>query len=202
MSGETNGGTVPIGVYQDAMKDLHRYKAQVRKLKEADAATAGRIAELEGAVTSLTAERDEARGKLGAPDEKDRRIAELEGSIRARAHRDAFDEAAKGFKSEKGEAIDEAALEALWKLSGYQAEGDSPDEAKLTETITAAVAAHPFVLRTPAPGGANGEGPTPTPGPAGPGLSRGAPENGGTRTTLEQQIDAEYQRFGGALRIG
>ena len=59
-----------------------------------------------------------------------KRVAELEGKLRDVEHRKVFDKAAKL----KGAA--EAALDDLWTLSGYKAEGDLADEVALVEAAS------------------------------------------------------------------
>ena len=174
------GNSVPYGVYQKAVEDMGRYKASLRQLKEQVEGLAKERdtikAERETLATQLAELDTQAKGLKGQldaqPGELRKTIEQLQGEIRTRDHRDAFYRHAKGWKGEKGEVIRDDALDALWKLSGYTPEGD-PDDAKLTEVITAAVAANGFILQTPAqsggraaaaansgqaPAGANGRG--------------------------------------------
>jgi len=99
----------------------------------------GQVESLTAQLQTLTSERDEYRDALSevaserdslrtAPDAA-ARIAELEGSIRERNHKDAFTKLAKGAKAK------EAAIDHLWKVSGYKAEADEIDEKALTRLV-------------------------------------------------------------------
>jgi hypothetical protein len=110
-----------------------------KELEEAKAAYEKQLAD-------LATERDTLKR---APDEKDQLIAELQGKIRTRAHKDAFTDAAK----QAGVRAD--AIEAAWTLSGYKAESDTPDPQQITGAIAEAIKTHPF-LHQGAGGGANG----------------------------------------------
>lgn len=149
---------------------IHELEAQLAKLtKDSETAAA--------ALKTATAERDDFKAKLDAdPDGLRAKVLQLEGQIRARTHRDAFQAAAGKFKGPNGETVVPTAVDALWTLSGYKPEGDQADEAVLLKTIGDAVASHPFCLQ--APEGAKDKGPAPptAPKPPGPGLSRGVPE--------------------------
>ena len=177
---EQSGNTVPIGVYENAVASFKEFKVKYRNAQaqiEALAKERDTIkAERETLATQLAELDTQAKGLKGQldaqPGELRKTIEHLQGEIRTRDHRDAFYRHAKTWKGEKGEVIRDDALDALWKLSGYTPEGD-PDDAKLTEVITAAVAANGFILQTPAqsggraaaaanggqaPAGANGRG--------------------------------------------
>jgi hypothetical protein len=190
--------TVPTSVYEAAVRDMHRYKAELRKVKATLAERDAALAAAAGEVEAAARERDALKGQLASPDDKDATIAKLRGEIRDRDHRAAFEKAAKGFRGEKGETIQESAIADLFTLSGYRAEGDAPDEGALGEAIRAAVAARPFVLAPPAAVAANGTATTPAPGPAGPGLVRGAPERSTPPTRVADQIRSTFEAARGA----
>lgn len=128
----------------------------------------GELETLRKQVTDLTAERDQVRQKAEAgPTEFTARIAELEGQLRTRDHRDAFS-GVKDFetvgpdgKPAKYRLNDGVKPEAIWQLTGYKAEGETPDAATVTTRYAEALQAHPYLFAaaspetgTTAPGGA------------------------------------------------
>lgn len=102
-------------------------------MRERDEALDGFTA-LEEEHTALT-ERANA-----APEAKDQRIADLEQTIRTMNHKESFSKAAKAA------GVREDALGDLWDLSGYKAETDQADEAKLSELITAKLKGRDYLL--------------------------------------------------------
>lgn len=98
-----------------------------------------RVGELESKLADVEIERDNALAKLNdAPGEALARIAELEGRIRTRTHKDTFARLASGkLKTE--------ALEDAYALSGWQADADEVDEAKLTEAIDTLLASREYL---------------------------------------------------------
>jgi hypothetical protein len=105
-------------------------RAQNKELRTKIAAAEASIAGHDRALGTITTERDSWKMKAeAAPTEKDARIAEMEASLRGIVHRAAFDKeaTAKGAKA--------AALDALWAVSQYKAEGDTPDPARITEVV-------------------------------------------------------------------
>lgn len=119
-------------------------------------------------VTDLTAERDQVRQKAEAgPTEFTARIAELEGQLRTRDHRDAFagvrefEVAGADGKPARYTLADGVKIDAVWQLSGYKPEGETPDGKAVSGRFAEALSAHPFLFKpatvettTPAPGGA------------------------------------------------
>lgn len=203
---ETTSGTIPVGVYEKAASDLARWKARAREAEsKVDTITkdrdglAGRLAELESSAKELQAKLDQQPGDL------QKTIEKLQAEIRTRTHRDDFNKHAKSYKGEKGETIREDALDALWRLSGYTPDGDTPNGDKITEAIKAAVAAQPFVLQPPgqpaeaAAVAAYGVAPTPrfAAAPAGPGVVRGATEPSKTATVADA-VQARFEAAKGA----
>jgi hypothetical protein len=90
------------------------------------------------AAKSLTTERDALRAEIAklkgelletAKTGGAARIAELEGQLRAQGHRAKFDELARAA------GVKPNALDDLWEKSGYKAEGDQPDDAKIKAAI-------------------------------------------------------------------
>ena len=109
-----------------------KYRRKYRDVKAENEGLKTRVADLE-------IERDDALNKLkSAPDEAAAKIAELEGRIRTRDHRDAFARIASG-------KIKPAALEDAYNLSGWQADADEVDEAKLTEVIDTLLASREYL---------------------------------------------------------
>jgi hypothetical protein len=144
------------------------------------------------AAKNLTTERDQLRaqvvkleaavleaGKTGGA----ARIAELEGQLRDQSHRGKFDELARAA------GVKPNALNDLWEKSGYKAEGDLPDEAKITAAIAKQKTDRDYLFN-PAGEAAEGlegqEGPDTPPEPK-PGPGRG---QGGTQRATGGQFAA------------
>ena len=105
-------------------------KLQLRKLNEQITTLTTERDTHAKAVENLTTERDGLKTQLtSAPNELQTKIAELQGQIRTRTHKERFAELAKAA------GCDPTAVEAAWKLSGYQAEADDVDDARLNEAI-------------------------------------------------------------------
>jgi hypothetical protein len=125
--------------------------------------------QLQAEVTKLKAEVLEAAKTGGAA-----RIAELEGKLRDQSHRGKFNELAKAA------GVKPNALDDLWERSGYKAEGDLPDEAKIAAAIAKQKTDRDYLFNpaTEAAEGLEGqEGPDTPPEPK-PGPGRG---QGGTK---------------------
>jgi hypothetical protein len=119
-------------------------RSQNKELRTQLADAQAKLATALAGVTSLTTDRDGWKTKAeAAPGEQGARILELETTLRGITHRTAFDKAALA-----GKARPEA-LDALWAVSGYKAEGDAPDAAKITEAVTALATSQPYAF-TPA----------------------------------------------------
>lgn len=101
----------------------------------------------------LAAERDTYKTKAEAgPAELTSRIAELEGSIRTRDHRDAF-ASVKEFevKGDDGKPLKYtlapgASIEDVWHFTGYKPEGDRPEAASINEQLGKALATKPLLF--------------------------------------------------------
>ena len=141
---------------------IKRYESENARIRRQRNAYKDRLAELEASVASLTKERDDALKtstdqtaeieKLNAaiksaPGDAAKEIERLKAELRARDHRAAFNRLA-------GEKVRPEALDAAWKLSGWEADGDEVDETKLTEAIAKLVEANGFL----APNGAESDG--------------------------------------------
>ncbi len=110
---------------------------------------------LRAQVVTLTTERDALRTKAEAgPTEKDATIADLTGQLRSRDHRDAFAAVgafdgpldAKTGKNTKHKLADGVTIDALWQLTSYKAEGETPSAQTIAKTLGDAVTAHPFLF--------------------------------------------------------
>jgi len=147
---------------------------------------------------------DELKGKAtAAPSEKDAKIAELEGKLLARDHKDAFAGVAEfKVKGQDGQEADYTlrkgvSVEALWTNLQYKAEGETPDAAKISGLLAGAVATHPYLFEPKpaqaaegAPGGANGPIVTGR-REAGPGAGKGV-SNNSQPASVAAQVDATY----------
>jgi predicted nuclease with TOPRIM domain len=139
---------------------------------------------------AIQAELAEAKKKLEAfemePNALKDELDKLKGEIRTRDHRTVFEKVAKGLK------VREDALNALWKLSDYKAEADTPDEAAIASLIGATVEGNPYLLAPEE----KVEAPkvlTPSPG-----LSRGTNDGTAFVVTKEQLRDVNWMMRNGA----
>lgn len=112
-------------------------------------------------------ELEERRSADLAPEEKDARIAELEGILTEREHFDQFSKVAGELGVDPGQVRD------LWTLSGYQPEGEADPEA-IRGFLDEARASRPHYFAA-SPAGVTSPGDTKD-SPAGPGASPGAGE--------------------------
>ena len=164
-----------------------RAEAKDRRIK-AKTVTAERD-ELKAQLGTLTTDRDTWKGKAeAAPGDKDRRIAELEGTIRTRDHKDAFNRLAK----DAGVRTD--AVDDLWNLSGYKADTDQVDEARINQLIGEARTGRAYLFSTAGETPAAGSGEPKKPLSPPPGSGRGAPANGSGqyRLTASQMRDPKF----------
>jgi hypothetical protein len=155
-----------------------KWKAQAKKL----------VAERD----ALKAQLEEANKSGGAA-----KIAELEGKLREVKHRARFDELAKAAGAKDGKALDD-----LWEKSGYKAEGEAPDPAKINAAIEAQKAERDYLF---APAGQEqgqqGQQPqegfnplreAPKPGPGRGQGGHGGREAGAFQATQEQLRDPAW----------
>lgn len=106
--------------------------------KQADAGKS----DLQKQIDALTAERDSWKSKAeAAPSEIQQENERLTGELRTIKHRGAFEKVAKE------QNIRPDAIEAAWKLSGYEADSDTPDEGKIRSVVGDAVKANPFLAQ-------------------------------------------------------
>jgi chromosome segregation ATPase len=172
----------------ELQKEIDRLKAENAKLSRDLAASHEDLKEVRGEardrrhegkklaeqLEALTKERDEFKLKAEAdPEQLKAQVAELGGKLRDVAHRAAFAKVAQGLK-----VSDPTKVADLYALSGYKAEADQPDEAKLVETIATALKGRPHFLDTAAgaastAAGAAGATQAQPGGKPGPGAERG-----------------------------
>jgi hypothetical protein len=139
----------------NANAEAARYRKQRNQYRD-------KVADLEEQLAALTSERDQARTEFAnfkaeveaKPSQEAARIAELEGKIRTRDHRDAFGRHASG-------KIRPDALEAAWKLGECTADSDTIDEDKMGEMVANLVASHPFLAADDAATPTSGESDSP-----------------------------------------
>jgi chromosome segregation ATPase len=132
------------------------------------------------------------------PHELQAEVDRLKGELRTRDHKAAF------AKKAKAENVREDAVDDLWKVSGYEPEGD-PDETRITEAIQGAVKVRPWLVAqqqaaTSTTEKVNENGarvPTATPlttgARPGPGAGRGVPDTDRPQT-LTSRIDADFAK--------
>jgi FtsZ-binding cell division protein ZapB len=105
-------------------------------------------------VDAITKERDSLKAASTArPGELQAIIDDLRGQIRTRDHRDAFKRLAK----DAGARTEDTALTDLWNASGYKADSDTIDDAKITAAITEALAGRDYLKAVAASDEANEE---------------------------------------------
>lgn len=127
-------------------------------------------------VETLAAERDTFKTKAEAsPGEHAAKIAELEGQIRQRDHRDAFS-SVKEFESggKKYTLHPKASIDAVWKQIGYTPEGETPDGKAVAEQFGRALEAHPYLFAEADAAGAAQRPTTVQSREAGPGAGKGS----------------------------
>lgn len=151
--------------------------------------------ELKKQVDELARERDLYRQKLETdPGELHKDVERLQTELRNRDHKDAFQKLATQ-SGVRPEAIDD-----LWRLSGYEADGDQPNVEQMTELVERAKSARSYLFQQPADAGKGEENrrqPEPQPVRApGPGLSRGVPDPsaGGVTVRRGQLRDPNWMR--------
>jgi hypothetical protein len=172
--------TLDLGrIRADASHDtVARLATQRSKFRAVAKTLTGERDQLRAQVVKLEAAVLEA-GKTGGA----ARIAELEGQLRDQSHRGKFNELARAA------GVRANALDDLWERSGYKAEGDVPDEARMTAAITKQKTDRDYLFEAttdPAEGLEGQEGPDTPPEPK-PGPGRG---QGGTQRATGGQFQA------------
>lgn len=129
----------------DAGAQLARLAGQKQKFKTAWKEQKAKLAELTEVTEQLAKENDALRIRADNS-AASKRVEELTAQIRDRAAYDRFGELAR----ERG--AKDSAIKALWKLAGYQAETDDPDDDKLTELLDGLKAEADFAFEPAAEG--------------------------------------------------
>ena len=132
--------------YAAAVAEATRRKDRIERLEGELADRDKRIKDLEsaaskldGTLSALTAELDGLKSRPA--DEKDKRIAELERSLKERDLRSLFDKQA-------AKLVREDALEAAWKLAGLSPDdAGGPDESAIGTGLADLVSANPFLAK-------------------------------------------------------
>lgn len=102
------------------------------------------LEKLQAQVTTLTTERDKWKATAeSVPGEQSQRVADLEGQLRQRDHRDGFRAAALA-AGVKSEAVDD-----LYALSGLKPGDAAPKPEDFTEALTTAKAARAWAFGEP-----------------------------------------------------
>lgn len=167
-----------------------------RRIKGKTLAT--ELEKLRAESAALRDERDRYKAQTEAkPGEEAARIAELEGKLLAREHRDAFAKVRDfagpdGKKYQFREGVD---VDAVWQLTGYKAEGAMPDAQAISAKLGDAVTAHPYLfaeVATIAPGGATrpplNQGREAGPGAGKPGSNTLSSAAGGQRSPRDGMV--------------
>jgi seryl-tRNA synthetase len=168
------------GELSEARKEAANYRSdRSGKLKTAES----QLAELQAELEKTREEKTSLAKKLETlPTEQQGEIDRLKGEIRQRDHRAKFSDVAKELKASP------EALDALWKLSDYEAVDDEVDVEKLKTVIGETLEKNPFLK------GAGAEKPVFQPGPgAGQGTKATNPA-GSFRMSYEQGRDPVYQK--------
>jgi FtsZ-binding cell division protein ZapB len=127
-------------------------EAKDRRIKSKK--TTAELDELKAKHAALSTEHDGLKTQAAAaPSEKDRTIAELQGKLLARDHRDAFG-SVKEFEGPPGEdgapkkyrLNDGVTVDAVFKQTDYKAEGATPDAKAVSEHYLKALAAHKYLF--------------------------------------------------------
>jgi hypothetical protein len=130
MSDETPTPESPMSSETTALDIL---KGQVESLTKQLLESNSQRDEYRDALSEISGERDTLKSKVASPDAQAARIAELEGTIRDRAHYDKFAELATASKAKA------KALKSLWRdaqtLAGYKVEGDEIDDHALQTVV-------------------------------------------------------------------
>lgn len=176
------------GISRSALK----IGAKLKGLTTENAALKKRAEAAEAQVTTLTTENGQLKAQVLTPDAKDKKIAELTGTIRSGKAKSVFSRLAK----EAG--APEAAIEDLYTLSGHKAETDEPDEEAMKTLVADLKTKKPYAFagqgdagQGDAGGSGQGQG---NPPPPPPGRDRGNSNSGGDGTILtrEQLADPKF----------
>ncbi len=188
--------TISKHEYERLLSESIRRKEKVRELTNRLAEVDGKLATIAADrdkhaadLTAMVADRDQYKTKLETqPDELRTQVSDLTNKLRTRTHRDKFDTLAPAH-------VNPAAKDAAWDLLQWKAEADEVDEAKMTAAITDLVGRHPVLKITTDDGGNGAGGATTTQQAraAGPGTSRGGQS---TNNDPNAELAAKYGTSG------
>ena len=124
-------------------------KEQVAGLQHANQKLTQERDEFRDALEVIGAERDDLSAKVATPDDKDKRISELQGQIRLGRHRDAFSKLAKG--AVKDEAVADLfdlmrAKAAEFGIDPKHFDADEPDAKAYEAALTKARESRPYAF--------------------------------------------------------
>lgn len=126
MSDETPTHEAPLPEDTTALNIL---KEQVTHLTAELRTLTSERDEARGSLSEVITERDTLQAQIASPDAMAQELAQLKSQIRDRAHKDVFTKLAKDAKAK------EAAIDHLWKVSGYTSEDETPDEKALGKIL-------------------------------------------------------------------
>lgn len=190
------------GRITELTNQLTNIKAALKEERSARKSAAEERDTLKAQVGTLTTERDTAlQAAKAAPDDLRKQIADLQGQLAQRDHRDAFRKAAESA------GVSKQAVDDLYSLSGLKP-GETPaDPAGFAEFLAAQKEARPWAFdgESPSPqgngassgqpaGGSQGIKLAPAPAPAGAG--RGVPDHSSSkfRVTRDQLADGLWMQ--------
>lgn len=171
--------------------ELAGVKAASKERQQKGKVAAAELERLRAESAALATERDgyKARAESG-PVELNGRIAELEGTLRARDHRDAF-AAVKEFVGPDGKKYNLApkvTTEAVWGQIGYKPEGETPDGKAIAAQYTRALEGHPYLFAEVSARPTLGPGLAAGPGAGKPGSSTLNSASGGQRSPRDGMV--------------
>jgi hypothetical protein len=157
--------------------------AKMRALLTRATTAEAKVTELTTANATLTGKVTDLEKQVLNPDAKDKKIAELQGSIRTGKHKARFAELAK----EAG--APDSAIADLYELSKHKAETDEPDDEVLKGLVETAKTERAYVFTSSTT--TTDTKPAPK---VPPGQGRGGANNGGDGTiiTAEQRADPKF----------
>ena len=156
--------------------EVANLRAESKDRRLARKAALAEAADLRAKLAKVEAERDKLAASTGSGDTA-KRIAELEGEIRRRDHRDVWAKALDGKLHEK------ASIEDVWAKTGYTPGEAVPSPDVIGELVNKAADAAPYLFadHSSPEKGTNGSAVKATPPPAGSG--RAAPGTSAGRVT-------------------
>ena len=126
--------------------ELGQVRAEARKYRVAKKGVSEENNSLKSEHEKVLQERDALKTRLdAAPSDLQKELDRMKGEIRTRDHRQAFEKIAKEAK------VRPEALNDLWQLAGIKPETDTVDEEGLSNLISEAVQARPYLLSQDAP---------------------------------------------------